>query len=166
MEGNSRMLISRFAMEMAVSFSTLLTGAVVLVGAREYGTGWGDAGPEPGYFPFYVGLVIILASLGTLAQAWAKHRDRQQAFLTVEQGKRVLAFFGPMLAFVAAAAVLGLYVALVLYLAGVMIRQGGYRPHTAAAVGIGTAVVCYLIFELWFQVPLLKGPLEAILKIH
>ena len=71
-----------------------------------------------------------------------------------------------MLAFVVLAVLLGLYVALVAYLCGAMVVQGGYRPLKALAVSAGTAVACYLVFEVWFQVPLLKGPLEALLKIH
>lgn len=166
MQNSSRVLLSRFAAEVAASATTLLIGAVVSVAACEYGTGWGDAGPQPGYFPFYVGLIICLASLGTLGQAFLHHRDRQSTFLTVEQGQRILSFFGPMLAFVVVAALLGLYVGLVLYLCGVMVVQGGYRPLKALLVSIGTALACYLVFEIWFQVPLLKGPFEALLKIH
>jgi hypothetical protein len=71
-----------------------------------------------------------------------------------------------MLGFVVLSVFLGLYVALSLYLMGVMIFQGGYRPLKALAVGVGTAIISYVIFEVWFQVPLLKGPLEALLKIH
>ena len=166
MQSSSRVMLSRFAMEVATSCFTIGVGAIVTIGSREYGTGWGDAGPQPGYFPFYVGLIIILASLGALFQAVALHRDRQEAFLTVEQGKRILSFFGPMLAFVVLAIFLGLYVALFLYLTSVMVVQGGFRPIKAVAVGLGTAVISYVIFEIWFQVPLLKGPLEALLKIH
>jgi hypothetical protein len=166
MQNSSRILLSRLTAEVAASTVTLIIGAVVCLAAREHGTGWGDAGPQPGYFPFYVGLIIALASLGTLVQAVRQHRDRQVPFLTVAQGQRILAFFGPMLAFVVLAAVLGLYVGLVIYLCGVMVRQGGYRLHKALLVSVGTALACYVVFEIWFQVPLLKGPLEAWLKIH
>lgn len=166
MQNPSRVLLSRLAVEIVAACFTLLVGVIVSVAAREYGTGWGDAGPEPGYFPFYVGLIIALASLGTLVQAIVHHRDRREIFLSVEQGQRILAFFLPMLAFVVLAVLLGLYMALVAYLCGAMVAQGGYRPLKALAVSAGTAVACYLVFEVWFQVPLLKGPLEALLKIH
>ncbi len=166
MQNSSRVLLSRFAAEVAAASTTLLIGAVVSVAATEYGTGWGDAGPQPGYFPFYVGLIICLASVGSLVQAYVYHRDRQTVFLTLEQGQRILAFFGPMLAFVVLAALLGLYVGLVIYLCGVMVVQGAYRPLKALIISVSTALACYLVFEIWFQVPLLKGPFEALLKIH
>ena len=47
-----------------------------------------------------------------------------------------------------------------------MVVQGRYRLPRALAVSVGSAVIFYLIFEVWFRVPLLKGPLEALLKIH
>lgn len=52
MQNPSRVLLSRLAMEIVAACFTLLVGVIVSVAAREYGTGWGDAGPEPGYFPF------------------------------------------------------------------------------------------------------------------
>jgi hypothetical protein len=33
-------------------------------------------------------------------------------------------------------------------------------------VGIGTSAFFYLVLEVWFKVPLLKGPLEAALGLH
>ena len=45
-------------------------------------------------------------------------------------------------------------------------NSGGYRVPKAAAISLITAVVNYFLFEVWFQVPLLKGPVEALLGIH
>lgn len=166
MRASSGTLLTRFSMEIVVASLTAATGAIVCYGSLEFGTGWGDAGPEPGYFPFYIGLFIVLASFGALIQGIIEHRGRQELFLTVEQGRRILTFFLPMFAFVAASMVLGLYVSLALYLFGVMTIQGGYRVGKALAVCLGTVVIFYFVFEKWFQVPLLKGPIEALLNIH
>lgn len=166
MRTTSGVLLTRFAMEVATALVTMLIGAIACYGSVEFGTGWGDAGPEPGYFPFYVGLIVVIASAAVLIQSLVLFRDRQEAFLTTEQGKRILAFFGPMFLFVLVASMLGLYVSLTIYLFCVMVFQGGYRPIKAATVGVSTAVICYLLFEAWFQVPLLKGPVEAFLGIH
>jgi hypothetical protein len=38
---------------------------------------------------------------------------------------------------------------------------GKYPWWKVAAVSVVTVVVFYLIFELWFKVPLPKGPLES-----
>jgi hypothetical protein len=166
MQQPSRTLLTRFSMEIAVASFAALAGAIVCYGSLEFGTGWGDAGPEPGYFPFYIGVFIIAASCGVLIESAIEHRERKEVFLTVEQGRRILSFFLPMLAFVALSMVLGLYVALALYLFGVMTIQGGYRIGKALAICVGTIVIFYVVFEKWFQVPLLKGPIEALLNIH
>jgi hypothetical protein len=166
MQTSSPTLLTRFSMEIATSLFTALIGAVVTFGSLEFGTGWGDAGPQPGYFPFYVGVIVMTASAGALLQAIFRHRDRNEAFLTREQGARIFAFAAPMVAFVVLSVLLGMYVAMILYLFGVMVRQGSYHPLKAALVSVGTALVAYLILEVWFMVPLLKGPLEAWLGIH
>ncbi len=166
MASDSPTLVSRLAVEVAVALTTAAIGLTVLLGAQEFGTGWGDAGPQPGYFPFYIGLIVVAASLGVLVQAVIRYRDRSVAFLTHEQARRVAAFFGPMLAFVAVAALLGLYVALIAYLTATMVVQGRYRLWQALTVAFGTAGIFYVVFEVWFMVPLLKGPIEAWLRIH
>ncbi|MDR0439883.1 MAG: tripartite tricarboxylate transporter TctB family protein, partial [Candidatus Accumulibacter sp.] len=160
-------LLSRFTVELGVACFTGLIGAIVCYGSLEFGTGWGDAGPEPGYFPFYVGLIIILASAFNFGAAVVRRRrELAEVFLSVEQGRRVFSFFGPMFLFVLVSSFLGIYVGIVLYLFGVMVFQGGYRLPKAAAISLLTAVINYLLFEVWFQVPLLKGPVEAFLGLH
>ena len=167
MRNPAAVLMSRFAVEVTLAAATAAIGAVVTFGAQEFGIGWGDGGPQPGYFPFYIGIIVMLASAGVLAEAFARREQlRTTPFLRNEQGMRILAFFGPMLGFVLLAALLGLYVALIIYLTATMVVQGRYRLPRALAVSVGSAVTFYLIFEVWFRVPLLKGPLEALLKIH
>jgi hypothetical protein len=167
MQNPSAVLVSRFVAEVALALVTATLGTVVTVGALEFGNGWGDAGPQPGYFPFYIGLIIVLASSGTLVEAIVnREHHRATAFLRRDQAMRILAFFGPMAGFVVLAAVLGLYVALIVYLTATMVVHGRYRLWRALAVSIGSAVIFYLIFEVWFRVPLLKGPIEALLRIH
>ena len=90
----------------------------------------------------------------------------EAVFLTHEQGRRVLSFSLPMAAFVLVANFLGLYVGLLLYLFGAMVFQGGYRPLKAGVISVASVLIFYAVFEIWFQVPLLKGPIEAWLKLH
>ncbi len=166
MRSTPGMLLSRFVMEAATALATALIGAIVCFGSLEFGIGWGDAGPQPGYFPFYVGLILIIASVINLLMGLLRHRDRRDAFLTAEQARRIVDFFVPMLLFVLISSFLGVYVGMILYLSGVMVFQGGYRLHKAIAVSLSAAVANYFLFEVWFKVPLLKGPLEAFLGIH
>ncbi|HEY7386512.1 MAG TPA: tripartite tricarboxylate transporter TctB family protein [Beijerinckiaceae bacterium] len=163
---SERALVSRSTMEMATALATLGAGIAVMWGAVEHDIGWGDSGPAAGYFPFRIGVLIALGSLANLGLAlWRRTEDRS-VFLTRAQGKRVLAFGLPVVAFVIVALALGLYVAAMLYLFLVMVFQGGYRPLFALTVAIGFAVVMRLVFPIWFKVPLLTGPLEAMLGLY
>jgi hypothetical protein len=123
-------------------------------------------GPAAGYFPFRIGVLIVLGSIANLARAFWRGRDNSAVFLTREQAKRVLAFGLPLLAFVVVSWWLGLYVATILYLFGTMVFQGGYRPLFSLAVALGVAVAMRLVFPIWFKVPLLTGPFEAMLGLY
>ena len=165
MDLSSHFRTSRLAAEIAVAGVTMLAGVAVIAGALDFGIGWSRSGPEAGAFPFYVGVIIVAASLGNLVQALRK-TDRGATFINGVQARRIATFFGPMILFVAASVWLGLYVATALYLGIVMRVQGGYRLVTAAAVAIATSAFFYVVLEVWFRVPLLKGPLEAAVGLH
>jgi hypothetical protein len=160
-----RALVSRTTMEIATALATAAAGAAVMWGAVEHEIGWGDAGPAAGYFPFRIGALIVLGSLANLVLAVLRGQEGA-VFLTREQGKRVLSFALPLIAFVIVSLWLGLYVGATLYLFFTMVFQGGYRPLFALAVAFGTAVVMRLVFPMWFKVPLLTGPLEAVLGLY
>jgi hypothetical protein len=157
--------VSRFAAELAAAALTFCLGAAIVLGSREYGAGWTDAGPEPGAFPFYVGIVVVVASAGNAFNAYRRRRDGA-VFASGKQLARIAAFALPMAAFVAACVLAGFYVATLLYLVLVMRFQGGYGWLRSALVAIGTSAFFFVVLELWFKVPLLKGPLEAALGIH
>ncbi|MDQ2917370.1 MAG: tripartite tricarboxylate transporter TctB family protein [Casimicrobiaceae bacterium] len=160
-----RTSVTRFAAEMVTALVTFGLGSAVMIGAREYGTGWTESGPEPGAFPFYVGVLVMAASVGNLVWAWRKRRPGA-VFLDAPQLRRIAAFGLPLLGFVALSVTLGFYVAIALYLGAVMRLQGKYRWVPCIAVAFGTSAFFFLVLEVWFKVPLLKGPLEAALRLH
>ena len=98
--------------------------------------------------------------------AWSEAADTEAQRHAHFDAMRVLGFFLPMVAFVAITLVLGLYVGSALYLFYVAWRHGKHHPLWAAALGIGFSIFMFLIFDVVFKVPLLKGPLEAFLKIY
>ena len=159
-------MISRYTAELGTASATLALGLVVVFGATEFGIGWDVSGPQPGAFPFYMGLLVAAASLGIILQTAITRAGRRVVALDRTQARRVATFFAPMVLFVIGAVLLGLYVATALYLFFVMWLQGGYRPWLGALTGLGVAGFFYLVLEVWFQVPLLKGPLEAALGIY
>jgi hypothetical protein len=161
-----RALVSRHTMELATALTTAAVGAAVMWGSIEHDIGWSDSGPGAGYFPFRVGALIVLASLVNVVSAFRLRPAEVSVFLTRLQAGRVLSFTVPVFGFVLLSVFLGLYVATVLYLVFTMVFQGGYRLPFAIAVALGVAVAMRVIFPIWFQVPLLTGPLEAWLGFY
>lgn len=157
--------VTRFAAELATGLFTLALGLASAIGAAQYGVGWNEAGPEPGTFPFWVGALVAAASVGNLVQA-ARERRHRATFLDGQQARRIAAFSVPLVLFVAASVLLGFYVATVVYLCTIMRFQGGYRWTMSVAVSAGSAAFFFVVLEIWFKVPLLKGPLESALGIH
>lgn len=103
-------------------------------------------------------MLLLVVSLLLLVQA---ARSSSEPFATREQWMRCLALLVPTLVMAVAMAWLGVYVTSAVYLAFMAHRHGGLRWSRAVPLGIGVAVICFLTFELWFGVPLAKGPLEA-----
>jgi hypothetical protein len=149
--------------EIVVAGLLLAFGAVVVWDSRRLGSQWASDGPQAGYFPFYVGLIICIASAANLYAAIAKG-DRK-AFVLWDQLRMILVVMLPCVAYVALVGNpwfhLGIYVASALFIAFFMRHLGKYGWAKIAAVSVGTMVVFFLMFEVWFKVPLPKGPLEA-----
>lgn len=163
---HDRPLVSRFGLQIGAALGTLLFGAAIVFGAIEYNVGWDERGPEPGYFPFWMGLLVIIGSIGTLIETILKRHDKTGTALTWAQAGRVAQFVWPIVGFLVATSILGLYVAMILYLFTVMVLHGGYRIPASLAVSVGSALVFYLLFDKWLRVPLMKGPIEAWLGIY
>jgi hypothetical protein len=128
------------------------------------GAGWSADGPRSGYFPFWLGVILLTASLGNLALAIrSRPRGRDAVFLTGEQARTVLRVFIPTCVYVAAILVAGIYLPSALLIAWFMVRMGGFGIALSLASGVAASVITFVIFELWFLVALPKGPIEAAL---
>ena len=152
--------------EIAVSLAFLALGAVVLVDSRRLGAGWADDGPQAGYFPFYVGLLICVSAVFNLLRALRMRPERDMGFVEVDQLKLVLSVLIPATVYVALIGWIGIYVASVVFIAFFMRWLGKYAWWKVAAVAVGNSVFFFLVFEVWFKVPLPKGPLEAWLGLN
>ena len=167
MDQESAPFVSRLALENAYALFTLAFGALIIKGALEFSIGWGDIGPEAGYFPFRVGLLLVFASLVNLGLAFRRRAElARQVFLTREQTRNVATFAVPVVALVGLTIGLGIYVAMALYLAYAVGFVGRHRPWVAAVVALATPVIFFVLFEYVFLTPLLKGPLENLLGVY
>jgi putative tricarboxylic transport membrane protein len=149
--------------EMSVALVMLLLGAITIVGSLRVGTGWGAEGPKSGFFPFWIGVLVIATSGVNFVRAYSSPRRRR--FADWGQLRQVLKVVWPTALYVAAVPWLGIYLSSFLLIAGFMRWLGRYGWPLTLAVSFGTALVAYVTFEKWFLVPLPKGPIEDLLDL-
>jgi hypothetical protein len=146
------------AVEGGVTLVIAVLGAIVVFGSVKAGINWGAEGPKAGFFPFFIGLFIIISSAINL---WNTIReDDDGLFAEWGQLRQVFSVVIPTGIYVAAIPFTGLYLASAIFIAWFMRWLGKYNWPIVAAISLGMPVVTYLIFERWFLVPLPKGPIE------
>jgi putative tricarboxylic transport membrane protein len=157
--------LSRRSAEIGFALFTLGVGGVIVLGARELDYGWTRSGPEAGYFPLRVGLLLIGASALVLLRALLD-RGPSAPVMTASSAARMAWFFAPLLLLVATAPWLGMYLAITLYLVvalGVVGRVAWAKTLSVALLG---PTLLFALFEFFFKVPLPKGPLGPLLGIY
>jgi len=148
--------------ELALAVLLLGISLLVITDSLRVGTGWADDGPRAGYFPFYIGVLLMASSGWILFGALSRWR-RHEPFAEREQVVRVVTMLVPMTVYLGLIFGLGIYVASALLIGYFMARYGGFRWPLTAGVAAGVPLVFFLVFERWFLVPLPKGPLERLL---
>jgi hypothetical protein len=129
---------------------------------RRTGMSWDSTGPQAGYFPFYLCVILAAACLWGLAKEFLTRRQTSETFVTRDQLRRVLQVFIPTLLFCLAMQWLGLYVASFLLIAGFMILVGRIAAWKSLVTAIVFSVVMFVTFQIAFDVIMPKGPLEAL----
>lgn len=153
---------SRRTVDALVALVAFLVGVAVMVDTYRLGAGWAKGGPEPGYFPFRIGVIICIASAVILVRALLRgRRSPSETFARWGQAKLVLAVLVPTLAYILGIQLLGIYVASALFIAGFMRVAGQYGTIKALVVGAAIGAMLFWLFEVQFLVPLPKGPLES-----
>ena len=159
-------LLSNRTMEVLVALLLLAGCAVVLFDSARLGFDWREGeGPAPGYFPFYVALVLGVSSLVNLAGA-LRGRGAGESFVSLRPFGRVLAVLIPTLIYVGLIQYLGIYVASAIFIAAFMILVGWENPLKAVAVALVVPVGLFFMFEKWFLVPLPKCSVEFCAQIE
>ena len=134
---------------------------IVIAGSLQVGIGWGAEGPQAGFVPFYVGLLILASSIVNFGAALIARTDR--LFAQWGQLGQVMSMLVPTAIYVALVPWIGIYVASALLIAFFMRWLGQYGWHLVAAIALGVPLVTFVVFEKWFLVPLPKGPIESFL---
>jgi len=147
--------------EMGVAVACMIFGVITIIGSMQVGVGWDATGPRSGFFPFYLGIIIVLSSVMNMNSARAIDGERE--FATWHQLKQVLAVIIPTTVYVFVLPYTGIYIASMVLIGGFMMWLGKYPLYKAIIYGVGVPVGIYFMFEKWFLVPLPKGPVETML---
>src|SRR5713101_2481170 len=141
----------------------LLLALAVTLGYDNWRTGiaWDSTGPQAGYFPFYLSVILAGASLYGLVTAFLARKEASETFVTRAQLRRVMAVFVPTLLFCLAMQFLGLYVASFLLIAAFMRMVGRIALWKSLLTAFLFTAIMFVTFDIAFDVIMPKGPLEA-----
>lgn len=153
---------SHRGVEIGVAVAIAAIGLVSIIGSLKVGTGWGVDGPRAGFFPFYIGVIIIISSAINLAGIFMSANDGA-LFAAWSQLRQVMAVVVPTAVYVTVIPYTGIYLASALLIGLFMKWLGHYRWIVVIPIAIGVPLLTFLMFEIWFLVPLPKGPLENML---
>jgi hypothetical protein len=146
-----------------VAVSLLLIALAATLGYDNWRTGisWDSTGPQAGYFPFYLSVILTGASLYGLVASFLSRKEAAETFVTRAQLWRVMAVFVPTLLFCLATQFLGLYVASFLLIAAFMRMVGRIALWKSLLTAFLFTAIMFVTFDIAFDVILPKGPLEA-----
>ena len=154
--------VATWVVEAVVAFLILVMGVVVAQGSWSLGARWTSDGPGSGYFPFYIGLILCIAGGGTMLQALFSKNRNTDIFVDRVQLRRVLSVLIPAVIYVLVVQLVGLYVASAVYIAVFMIVLGEYSPLRSVIVAVIVNALFFLMFGVWFKVPLYKGMVDPL----
>jgi putative tricarboxylic transport membrane protein len=134
-------------------------GVLVVADNARIGAGWASDGPQAGYFPLRIGVLIAVCSVIVIVQAFRRRSD-QTIFVEWAKLIPVSKILFPLILYIAAMQYLGLYVASTLFVGGLMRWLGRYSWSKSVLVPLVMSAIIFWLFEYQFTVPLPKGPLE------
>jgi putative tricarboxylic transport membrane protein len=162
-EADSPSVVDTRTIEIAVSL--LLFALAVALGYDNWRTGiaWDSTGPQPGYFPFYLSVILGGASLYGLVTTLVARGAAAETFVTRAQLRRVMQVFVPTALFCLATQYLGIYVASFVLTAGFMRLVGKIALWKSLLTAFVFTAIMFVTFDVAFDVIMPKGPLEAAL---
>jgi hypothetical protein len=147
--------------EIGVAAAMAALALAGIYGSLQVGGGWGPVGPRAGFFPFYISLIVLTSCVVNVLNI-VRTQDRR-VFATWPQLRKVASVVLPTAIYVLIIPYIGVYFASALLIATFMIWFGGYRWTIALPAAIALPIFTFLMFEIWFLVPLPKGPIESYL---
>jgi hypothetical protein len=160
-EGDASAVVGTRSADIVVYLMLLALAALFGFDNWRTGMSWEADGPQAGYFPFYLSVLLGAASLYGLVYKLLLERGPGETFVTGEQLRRVMQVFVPTLLFCVFMQWLGLYVASFVLIAGFMWLVGHIALWKALVTGFLFSIIMFITFDIAFDVIMPKGPLEA-----
>jgi uncharacterized membrane protein (DUF4010 family) len=161
--GSAQRAVRIVTVDLVVAVLIFALGALVVFESVRLGASWGSDGPGAGYFPFYIGALICICSFAVFVQSLLKVKTDRKVFVTHDRFKLVLVVLIPTTVYAIGVWLIGIYVSSALFIALFMKFAGRYSWQRSTAVCAGVSVTAFVLFEIWFKIPLPKGPVEAML---
>src|SRR5688500_15116886 len=104
--------ISTRTVEIVTALLVFAFGSLVLFDSVRLGFRWAEDGPQAGYFPFYIGLIICISGAAILGQAlFGRAAKSRKVFVAWQPLRQVLSVLLPAILYVGAIQLIGIYVA-------------------------------------------------------
>jgi len=130
----------------------LLLGILLLFESMRLGPGWGESGPQPGFFPFVLTVLLVLGTLGVTYVNIYRHPEQRPFFEVSQEVTDLLKVGIPILVVVALIRWLGLYITSGLYIGFFMAWYGKFRWYWALAGAILLPAVLWLTLRYGFNI--------------
>jgi putative tricarboxylic transport membrane protein len=120
---------------------------------------WTATGPGSGFFPFWLGLTMVILAVLLLVRA-ARETAPGSDWLPRGRGAvRFVSVLGGTVAFLVLMPWLGMAVTTVLFLIAILRLLEHHSWPAAVAIALGTAGVNWAVFAWWLRVPFPPGVL-------
>lgn len=144
---NSRLM----NLERIVAALFLVLGVAAVVDSRRLDY-WAPYGPGAGFFPLWLGLALIGASVYLLAQG-----SDGPTFSLTPAMKRLLFFVGAFLLSVISLPYLGWFITFAVFACVVLRNISGVSLKSTIQVTIGLLLFTQIVFSYFLKIPLPKG---------
>ncbi|OGB95124.1 MAG: hypothetical protein A2Z31_01385 [candidate division NC10 bacterium RBG_16_65_8] len=134
-------------------------GVLVLADAIRLGFGWTPDGPQAGFFPFLLGLGVVVGCAIVVVQAVQRKgvAKSEKPFIPPKALTPVILVVAPAALMVILTEFIGLYLAAALYLGTYMRLVGHYRWRLVLSLSILVPITTYLVFDKIFLIPMPTG---------
>jgi hypothetical protein len=142
-----------------VGLGLMAVGLLVLGDAIRLGFGWGMSGPEAGFFPFYMGLGIVICTFFIVLRGIKIFKKEGTGKPLILKGglTQILWVLIPAAGMVLLSELIGLHLATVVYLAFYMWVVGKMHWGKVILLSILVPLVIYILFDKIFLIPLPEG---------